>query len=111
MARKDDVDDTMAAFSEMIGDLGWEPISVIPVRHPNDDTKLLFVTTDQTPGPDTAFAVDKKTGVEAMLSETDGVWQLELRMAWRDLPTKPRPLAEQFAERLREVIQRLRRSA
>jgi hypothetical protein len=105
--RKDDVEDTMAAFSELIANLGWEPISVIPIRDPYTDG-LAYVTVDQTPGPDRAFAVDKQTGVEATLSECDGIWQLELRMAWRELPTAPRPLAEAFAEPLREVIRRLR---
>ena len=69
MARKDDVDDTMAAFSEMIAQRGWEPMTAIPIKR---DSRLLYVTMDTPPTPDLAFAVDKTTGVEATLSESNG---------------------------------------
>ncbi len=91
MALKDDVEDTMAAFSELIGNLGRFPTSVSPFDRwtPKDDdvTGILYVTVDQAPGPDRAFAVDKQTGIEATLS--DAMVSGNSNCEWRGANCRP----------------------
>jgi hypothetical protein len=50
---------------------------VTMIKHPDHPGGLLYATTDATPEADVAYAVDEQTGIEATLSEFEGVWKLE----------------------------------